>query len=455
MYPISEMQRYFATGATLSYDFRKKQLQNLKASIKTHEEAILSALKQDFGKPPFEAFATEVGFLYAEIDHALKHLRQWMKPKRVATALTSFPGKTWINAQPRGVTFIIAPWNYPFQLSIAPLVAAIAAGNCSLIKPSEAAPNTAAVIQKMIQSTFKSVYIDVVLGLGHEVIPPLLEAHRFDFIFYTGNPTVGKIIGKSAAEKLIPHVLELGGKSPALVEASANITVSAQRIVWGKFLNAGQTCVAPDFVLVHQSIQKELVEALKIALAKHYGKTPQTSADYPRIVNQKQFERLIAYLNQGNIWAGGEINAKERYIAPTILGDIHPQSALLREEIFGPILPILTYQTDEEALAILRNHPMPLAFYVFSKDLGKAKKWLAQFSSGGACINDTLVHLGNTALPFGGNGASGYGTYHGKFGFEAFSHLQGVQQTATWIDLPFRYPPYNSLKEKIIRMIFR
>lgn len=454
-FDFEQMKAFFHSGATLTYAFRYAQLKNLKANIKANEDAIIQALKADFSKPTFESYATEIGFLYAEIDHTIKHLKKWMKPKFVLPGIASLPGNAWVKTKPRGVCLVISPWNYPLNLLFSPLIASISAGNCTLLKPSEEAPNTANIAAKIVQDTFSNNYVSILLGEGHQVIPPLLENYRFDFIFYTGNPTVGRIIGKAAADKLVPHVLELGGKSPALVLADANLRTTAKRIAWGKFINAGQTCVAPDYVLVHETVAEKLIDGLKSEITKHYGTNPKNSPDFARIINARHFERLVRHLGDGKILFGGEHDAASKYIAPTLLTDVSFEDTVMQEEIFGPILPIITYSTDQEAFKMLQRHPMPLAFYVFSEDKSEAQMWLARFSSGGACINDTIMHLGNAKLPFGGNGNSGYGNYHGEFGFRTFSHLHGVHQSATWLDLPFRYPPYTDFKQKLLRKIFR
>ncbi|MFY7899983.1 MAG: aldehyde dehydrogenase [Chitinophagaceae bacterium] len=441
------MQVYFSEGNTLSYAFRKKQLQLLYEAIKIHETAILQALYEDLHKSNEEAFATEVGFVYSEIKHVLTHLENWMMPQKVSTPIILQPSTSWVQRDPLGVTCIIAPWNYPFQLVMAPLIGAIAGGNCAVIKPSEYTPNTASIIETIIRETFSPNYITTCLGDGTVIVSSLLEQNRFDHIFFTGSTTVGKIIAKLAAEKLTTTTLELGGKSPCIVDETAHIATAAKRIVFGKFTNAGQTCVAPDYLLVHVSVYEKLLEALIKSIELFYGKDASVANDYGRIVNTKRFEVLCSYLKQGSLLYGGKVDAHSRYISPTLMAiDKHQLDfSIMKEEIFGPILPIIVYEKEAEVLSIIQSNPNPLSLYLFSQNTKKQDFFAKNIAFGGGCINNTLVHLANPNLPFGGLGNSGVGQYHGKYTFETFTRPKGILKTATWVDLRIKYPPYKGM----------
>ena len=448
------MKQFYFSRTTDSYDFRIKQLRLLKQAIQQYESDILEALFKDLKKSKEEAFATEVGFLYAEISHAVKHLRQWMERQKVGTPLFLFPSKSKIIRDSLGVVLIIAPWNYPFQLLIAPLIGAIAGGNCAVVKPSELTPNTSNVITKMIVEYFDPAYISVVEGDGAVIVPQMISDNRFDHIFFTGSIAVGKEIAKLAASKLVPVTLELGGKSPCVVNEDANINVAAKRIIWGKFTNTGQTCVAPDYLLVHEKIESQLIAKMKNAIRQFYGDDPQQSNDYGRIINKKRYATLNSFLQQGDIIEGGATDEHDLYIAPTILRNVSIDSPMMQEEIFGPILPIITFKTDVEALAIIQQHPNPLSLYYFGNNKKQQQKYTNAISFGGGCVNNTLVHLGNVELPFGGVGNSGVGSYHGKYTFETFTRPKSVLQTANWMDPSVKYPPFKG-KLKYLKWLFR
>jgi len=425
----------------LSLEVRKKRLEALKKCILTKEAAINQALKEDLGKSTFESYATEVGFILEEIKYTLKNIDSWAKPKKVKTPLTMFPGKSAVYPEPYGVILIVSPWNYPFQLCLSPFLGALAAGNRVVIKPSEFAPKTADVIQAMIEEVFEEHEVQVVQG-GLEETQILLK-QKFDYIFFTGSTMVGKIMMKAAAENLTPVTLELGGKSPCLIEESANIDITAKRCAWGKFLNAGQTCVAPDYVLVPEKLQGEFIERMKVHLKSFYGENCKSSEDYPRIVNQKHFDRLNSLIVPEKIAIGGKVSREENFIEPTIMRDVSWNDKIMEDEIFGPILPVIPYKNMSEAIEKILSLPKPLAFYVFSEDEKKKSEIIAKVPFGGGCINDTVIHLANPNLPFGGVGTSGIGSYHGKKSFDTFTHYKSVFEQGTKVDIPLRYPPYE------------
>ena len=439
---VQQQRTFFATGKTLDLDFRMAQLHLLQQAIQRNEQALFDAMYADFRKPAFETFATEVGFVELELKLTLKKLKDWVKPRKVKETILNFPARSHIRSSPFGIALVIGPWNYPFNLLMAPLIGAMAAGNCVLLKPSEIAPHTSAAIAQLVQETFDEAYIAVAEG-GVEVTRQLL-AQRFDYIFFTGSTRVGQIVMKAAAEHLTPVTLELGGKSPAIVAEDADIALAARRIAWGKFLNAGQTCVAPDYILVQEQVKEELVLQLTKCIREFYGDAPAQSPDYARIINDRHFDRLSTYLQQGAIRAGGQTNSATRYIAPTLLDQVTWQHPVMQEEIFGPILPILTYQELQEAIDEVNAHEKPLALYFFSSSEAKTEAVLRSTQFGGGCINDTLSHLANPNLPFGGVGGSGMGSYHGKSSFDLFSHQKSVVHRGTWLDLPLRYPPYGN-----------
>jgi aldehyde dehydrogenase (NAD+) len=450
---LNTLRQYYHSGITRSYEFRRKQLQLLRLAIIAHEQELYQALYKDLHKNPEESWVTELGIVISEIKSAIKNLRHWMKPEKVTTNLLNFPSTSRILKEPLGVVLIIAPWNYPFQLLINPLVGAIAAGNCVVLKPSEIAPATDEVVKKIITGSFPEEYVLYLQGDGAEIVPALMNNFRFDHVFYTGGTSIGKAIYKMAAEKLVPVTLELGGKSPCVVEEDANINVTARRIALSKFSNAGQMCVAPDYVLVHASKKEELVQAMKKAIHQFFGDDPVSSAEYGRIINAKQFDRLISYLPEGSIATGGDSNKEQLYISPTILLDVSPEARIMKEEIFGPLLPVIGFSTAAEAKQLIDKNPDPLAFYLFTQDKTREKDWMGSVSFGGGCVNNTALHFTNSRLPFGGKGNSGIGQYHGKYSFETFSHRKSVLKTPTWLDPDIKYPPFKGklgLLKKII-----
>lgn len=440
---LNSMRSYFASGATRSYSFRKQQLIALRKEIVAREQEIYAALYADLKKSPEECWVTENGFVLSELDHAINWLSAWMEPEHKSTNLLNFPSKSRVVKEPLGVVLIIGPWNYPLQLLFTPLIGAIAAGNCVVLKPSEFAAATDAVMQKIIAAIFPIAYVSYVPGDGATVIPAMMNHFTFDHVFYTGSTAVGKIIYKMAAERLVPVTLELGGKSPCVVTEDANIKVAANRIVVTKFSNAGQMCIAPDYVLVHESVKQLLVEALKKKIVQFFSAQPMNSHEYGKIINEKQFNRLVTYLSEGKILHGGDYDKNQLFIAPTLIEDVSLDDAIMTDEIFGPVLPIITYQTAEEALAIINRNPNPLAFYVFTNNSKEANTWLEKVPSGAACINNASWHATNHHLPFGGRGFSGSGRYHGKYSFDTFSHEKAVLQTPAWFDPSMKYPPFK------------
>lgn len=449
---LQGMRQFYETGATRSYAFRKQQLLVLKKAVEANEEAIYAALDADLHKSREECWVTENGFFLTELKDALANLKKWMEPEPVPTNLLNLPSSSKVLREPLGVVLIIGPWNYPFQLLFTPLIGALAAGNCVALKPSEFAPATAKVMQQIIESCFPPEQVLYVPGDGATVIPEMMNHFTFDHVFYTGSTAVGKIIYKMAAEKLVPVTLELGGKSPAVVEADANIQVAAKRIAMPKYSNAGQMCVAPDYVLVHQSKQAELIRALQQVIPQFYGTDASTEAGYGRIINEKQFNRIVGYLKDGTIVYGGQYDAANLYIAPTVMVDIAPDAPVMKEEIFGPILPVIPFNTMEEARAIIAQNPNPLAFYVFTSSADKEKAWLEAVPAGGACVNTASLHLTNPNLPFGGRGYSGTGAYHGKYSFDTFSHKKAVMKAPTWFDPALKYPPFTG-KLKLLKWL--
>ncbi|GAB3016678.1 aldehyde dehydrogenase [Niabella terrae] len=437
------LRKYFQEGATRSLDFRKARLQRLKTVILEQEAAIYTALEQDLKKSREEVWLTETGVVLSEINYFLKNINALAEPEKVGTDLLNQPGRSYIIREPLGVVLIIAPWNYPFQLALLPLVGAIAAGNCAVVKPSEFAPETASLIARILEQCFEPNHVSVALGDGTAVVKDLMSRFRFDHIFFTGGAVVGKIIYRQAAEQLIPVTLELGGKNPCVVTASARLRLTARRIVRAKFSNAGQMCVNADYLLVHRSVKESLLEELKAAITDFYGAQPVSSYDYGRIINRRQFDRLKGYLDQARILYGGAHNENELYIAPTIIDVPERTDPVMQEEIFGPILPLISYDTEAEALEIIRRHPEPLAFYIFTSNSSEAAHWVNQVPSGGACINAVAVHYLNRHLPFGGRGNSGLGRYHGKYSWETFSHARGVLRAATWPDFRMAYPSFR------------
>jgi len=450
---LEALRHYFQSGATQSFDFRLLQLKRLKQVVLDNEKALYKALYADLKKTDEDAWATEIGFFLSELKYTIKHLHEWMRPNPVSTNLVNLPSTSYTIQEPLGVVCIIAPWNYPFQLLFTPLIGAIAGGNCAVLKPSEFAPATAAVMGKMIADLFPDNYMLYLEGEGAIVLPPLLSENRFDHIFYTGSTMVGKIIYKLAAEQLVPVTLELGGKSPAVICSDANLRVAARRLANPKFSNCGQMCIAPDYILVPHALKDALIQELIIAIQAFYGADAENSEHYGKIINDKQWLRLTSYLGDGEIVYGGKSNREKLFIEPTILTGVHADAKIMQDEIFGPILPILTYEKREEALAIIQKNPNPLAFYVFTENKNDEAYWLTNVPSGGACVNNATMHITNHELPFGGRGYSGTGGYHGKLSFDTFTHTKSVLKTPTWIDPSFKYPPYKGKGWLLKRLI--
>jgi aldehyde dehydrogenase (NAD+) len=439
---IIERQRaFFKAGKTLPVSFRIAQLRSLQSETNRRRSAIEAAMAADLGRHAFETFAAEELLLAVAIKTALRHTKGWASPKRARPSLLNFPSRDAVIPEPYGLSLIISPWNYPFLLSLAPLVAAISAGNCAVIKPSEYAPAASALLAEIAQAAFPPEYVTVAQG-DAGTAKALLE-HRFDKIFFTGSARVGKLVLQAAARRLTPTTLELGGKSPCIVSGSADLSVAARRIIWGKLLNAGQTCVAPDYILAHRSIHDALIERLIQAVSAFYGRDLRRNPDYPRIVNAKNFARLVSYLVPEKVAWGGEYEAEALYFGPTIMAGCTEADAVMQEEIFGPILPVIAYDSTDEILAWVNSREQPLALYVFTSDKALVKTLWSRCRFGGGCVNDTLSHLLNERLPFGGIGSSGMGSYRGKWGFEAFSHHKSLLRRAVHPDLPVRYPPYS------------
>lgn len=437
---VKAQREYFKSGATLKRGFRKKQLHRLLDALNRWSKPLCEALWEDLHKSEQEAVLTELSIVDGEIKNHLRHLKSWMKPERRSTPLKMMPSRSRIVSEPLGVSLIISPWNYPVQLLLNPLVGAISAGCTAVLKPSPYVPRVSQTIARMIEETFDEEYIAVVQG-NRDVNAALLE-HRYDIIFFTGSPSLGRIVMGAAAKNLTPVVLELGGKSPCIVDKGADVALAAQRIAWGKSLNAGQTCIAPDYLLIHHSLQERFVAEFKVAVKRLHGEDVRQSPHFVRMVNERAFDRVAAYMNDGRIVAGGGQVREERYIEPTLLADVAPSAPVMQEEIFGPILPMITFDKREQVERFITEREKPLALYYFGKE-DKAWKLIGHTSSGGACINDTIMHIANENLPFGGVGNSGMGSYHGRLSFDAFSHRRAVVITPTWIDLPFRYMPYK------------
>lgn len=448
---IKFQRAFFSSGQTKEYSFRKKQLQKLADSIHKYETDIFDALQKDLNKAPFECYATEIGIVLDEIRYMQKHLRKFMRPERVHTPVTQFPSKSVRLSEPYGVVLVMAPWNYPFQLAMCPLVGALACGNCVVIKPSAYAPYTSGVIAKIIRENFPAQLVSVVEG-GREENTALLK-QRFDYIFFTGGVKVGKLVMEAAAKNLTPVTLELGGKSPCIVDETADICLTARRLVWGKYLNAGQTCVAPDYLLVQRNIQDKLIEAMKREICRQFGKDPLKNKDYVKIVNAKHMKRLKKLMLDTRILAGGRVSEELRRIEPTILSGVDGNSPIMQEEIFGPLLPVIVFDSIEEAVSFVNKREKPLALYLFTRSKQNEKKVLKNTSCGGGCINDTVVHLATPHMPFGGVGSSGMGSYHGKQSFETFSHKKSIMKKSLWLDLPLRYQPYRKISLTLLKKI--
>jgi len=449
---FSQHTSYFSSGKTRDVKTRINNLKLLRSAIHNHENEISEALYSDLGKSKFEAYATETGFVLEEIRYHINHLKLWTKPQKSCTPITNFPASSYTVSEPLGTVLIISPWNYPFQLLIAPLIGAISAGNTAILKPSEISSNTSKILKKLINSTFDSDYIHVFEG-DAKVTQSLLKLD-FDHIFFTGSPRVGKIIMKEAAKKLIPVTLELGGKSPCIIDSEVNIKIAAKRIAWGKFLNAGQTCIAPDYILVNSKVKEEFLNELKNVIIEFFGKEASKSPDYPRIISEANIERLSVLTENTDIYYGGNYSKSDRYFEPTIVNNVKLEMPIMQQEIFGPILPIITYNEISEVIDIVNSMPKPLALYFFSKCKRNQKRIVENISAGGVTINDTVMHIASNKLPFGGVGNSGIGSYHGRFSFDTFSNKKPVVYKETWLDIPIRYAPYGN-KLKILKWLMR
>ncbi len=449
---LRRQRLFYVEHITRELPYRLAALDRLRESIVEHEELLTEALQKDLGKSAFESYSTEIGMLLHEISYMQRHLHKWVERRRVSTPLMLFGSRSSIHYEPRGVVLIIAPWNYPLQLALLPLVGAIAAGNCAVVKPSSDAPHTASVIKEIIDECYEDEYIAAIEPRAG-VTSQLLEL-EWDYIFFTGGEKNGRLVMEAAARHLTPVTLELGGKSPCIVDEDADLRIAAQRIVWGKFINCGQTCVAPDYLFVHAHVQARLIALIKEEIARQYGNDPRLSPDYPRIVNHKHYDRLAGMLSHGKIISGGDCDREARYIAPTLMTEIEPQSPLLHEEIFGPILPVITFGDVDDCVEHINNHATPLALYYFTNSKKRANYMIAHTESGGVCINDTIVHVVNNQLPFGGKGRSGMGHYHGRYSFETFSHAKSVVVTTTRMYMDVKCAPYgNKLKwvKKILK----
>jgi aldehyde dehydrogenase (NAD+) len=442
---IIETQRvFFNTHKTKDLDFRIQNLKKLKEIIQAYEDKICLALWEDLHKPKFEAYATEVGLVLQELTLQIRKLKKWSRPKKVKTSLIHFFSRSYIHSEPYGNVLIFAPWNFPFQLLFNPLLGAISAGNCVVMKPSRHTPHVSEIMEEMISSNFDPAYIALVKG-GKDINKALLN-EKFDYIFFTGSQRIGRIVMEAASRNLTPVCLELGGKNPCIVDKDANINLAAKRITWSKFFNAGQTCVAPDYLLIHKDVKEEMIEKIKFFILSFYGSEPKKSQDYNHIVNQANVERLSELIKSGKVIFGGEVDITQKYVAPTLIDDVKPGDPVMQEEIFGPVLPILEFNHIDEALGIINNMPKSLSLYIYTNNSKLQKEILHKTSSGNGAINDSVIQFSNPLLPYGGVGESGMGKYHGKKSFETFSNLKSIMKKTNLFDLPVRYPPYSSLK---------
>ncbi|EGT3599446.1 aldehyde dehydrogenase [Clostridium perfringens] len=451
---INKQREYFSTGETKDINFRIEKLKKLRDVLKSEEEKVFEALKKDLMKSSFESYVTEVAMVYDEINMHIKNIKKWSKKRRVKTPLVQFPAKSFIQLEPYGVVLIIGPFNYPFMLTMDPLIGAIAAGNTAVIKPSESAPETSKILKEMLEKVFDEKYVlHVNPERGKEVVEELLK-EKFDYIFFTGSATVGKIVMKAASQYLTPVTLELGGKSPCIIDKDCKVELAARRIVWGKLMNSGQTCVAPDYLYVHKDIEEEFIKKLEEEIKNQFGDNPLESKDYSKMVNEREFNRVLSYIDKEKLVFGGNYNRKTFQIEPTILKNITWDDPVMEREIFGPIFPILTFENLDEVIRVVNSKDKPLALYYFSEDKNKIEKVLNSTSSGGVTINDTLVHVSSSYLPFGGVGNSGMGEYHGKYSFDLFSNKKGVMNRKTFLDLKIRYAPFQN-KLTIVKKIMK
>lgn len=449
---LAAQRRFFATGQTLPYEFRIQALLKLKAALKSRESEFNEALRQDLRKSEFESYGAELGFIFEEINHTVRYLKKWMKPRRVPTPMMHWPSQSQVYSEPKGVVLVLGPWNYPMQLIFAPVVGAIAAGNCVIIKPSEIARHSEEFICKLVSETFPKEFMVALPGGLEETKEILLE--KFDHIFFTGSTVVGRLVMLAAANNLTPITLELGGKSPCIVDEIKELDIAAKRIVWGTYFNAGQTCVSPDYLLVKRSMKDRLIAAMKKALIDFYGPDPKASPDFGRIIDDRHFDRLSGLLKGANVLVGGETDKRLRYIAPTIIDGVSLDSPCMADEIFGPILPVFEYDTLEGALDFIANRPTPLSCYIFSDDQSLIDQVIKRVPFGGGCINNTLIHLAVPELPFGGVGTSGIGAYHGHKSFEVFSHFKSIVKTPWYLDLWLKYPPYSG-RVKFLKLFMK
>lgn len=450
---IDAQRTFFATGSTLNADYRIAALRKLKNCIKAHEQDIMNALRTDLGKGSQESYMCEVGLTLSEISYMLSHTRRFMREKTVATPLAQFASRSYVKPSPYGTVLIMSPWNYPFLLTMEPLVDALAAGNTAIIKPSAYSPATSEVISRIVGECFNPEYVAVVTG-GRAENTCLLDAD-FDYIFFTGSKTVGKEVMRHAAEHLTPVTLELGGKSPCIVAPDADLKLAARRIVFGKYLNCGQTCVAPDYVLCHSSVYEKFIEYVKAEIKRQFSDKPLQNPEYGKIINEKHFNRILGLIDKDKLVFGGASDADALRIEPVVMRDVTEDDAVMKEEIFGPVMPVLSYDDTEGMLARINNHDHPLALYVFSGNKAFIKKITSSISFGGGCVNDTIIHLATSNMGFGGVGGSGMGSYHGRDGFNNFSHRKSIVDKKTWLDLPMRYQPYSGFMDRMIRMFLK
>ncbi len=448
---IEEQRAFFEQGGTKKTEFRLAMLRKLQKALCSQEEQLNEAMKKDMNKCPTEVYMTEIGMVLEELRFHIRHLKGWMREKRVPTPLAQFPARSFVSPQPYGAALIMSPWNYPIQLCLEPLIGAISAGCTAVVKPSAYTPATSRAIARILETIYPRKYVAVVEG-GREQNAALLE-ERFDYIFFTGSPLVGHLVMESAAKNLTPITLELGGKSPVIVDKTANIKIAARRIAFGKVLNAGQTCVEPDYLLIHRDRKGEFIKAFQSALEEFFPKGDMS--DMNTIINEKHFDRITGLLDSGKIVLGGETDRKRRFIAPTLLDEVSFDSPIMQEEIFGPVLPMISYEDLGECITYIRKHQKPLALYLFTEDIAVERQVLEQCSFGGGCINDTIIHLATSHMGFGGVGASGMGSYHGKKSFDTFTHYRSIVKKATWLDMPIRYRPYTKRKDKMLRIFLK
>ena len=450
---VDEQRAYFATGATIPVEARISALRRLERAIVDNEDEINTALKEDLGKSPTESYMCEVGLTLAELRYQIKHVAKWAKRHRRPTGLANFPAQSFTVAEPYGIALIMSPWNYPFMLTMEPLAGAIAAGNCCVLKPSAYSPATSAAIRRVVEAAFDPGHVAVVEG-GRAENAALLD-QRFDYIFFTGGTTVGRLVMEKASANLTPVTLELGGKSPCVIAADADLEVAAARVAFGKYLNCGQTCVAPDYVLVDARVHDRFIELVKKQVKSMFGESPLDNLDYGKIINRKHYDRIMGLIDSEKVVLGGSGREEELRIEPTVMDSVTADDAVMGEEIFGPVMPVITYESIDEAEAFIKARPKPLALYLFTRDGALQERFLAYVPFGGGCINDTIVHLATSEMGFGGVGASGMGSYHGKKSFDTFSHEKSILKKANWLDLPLRYQPYADWKDKAIRMFLR